>query len=142
MSRSGGHWSRPAAWRALCALMQHGGSATTWQIAQITRSTAVHQEIYSLRCWLQFCCGYDEDDTHEAVRTEREGANENGRQVIRYYLREDVRQLHRRLRQTPAPQNGYRQKCIEPEPEVQTDGSGQAVLFDTESRAARRRAAE
>lgn len=89
--RSGGHWSEPAAKRVLKALLAEGGEATTWQLAVGTRSVAVHQDIYSLRCWLQFVHGYDEADTHRAVETIHQGENDNYRQVVLYRLRSDVK---------------------------------------------------
>lgn len=135
MSRSGGHWSKPAAWRTLCALMELGGAGTTWEIANITGGLAVHQDIYSLRCWLQFQCDYPEDDTHEAVRTIRAGTNDNGRRVIRYKLREDVKKLHRKLRNTEEPTEGYRQPGVQ-ENEIEPV---QSKLFDTDSAAVRHR---
>ena len=103
MSRTGGHWSLPAARRTLDALVRLGGKGTTWQIFEITHSVAVHQDIYSLRCWLQFRHGYAEADTHKAIRRVNLGENPQGRQIVRYELREDVKELHRRLRRERAP---------------------------------------
>ena len=102
--RTGGHWSRPAAMRTLDALMRLGGKGTTFQIQQITLSVAVHQDIYSLRCWLQFDRGYPERDTHLAVKRVELGKNASGRMVVRYELRPDVQALHRRLRAANRPQ--------------------------------------
>ncbi len=142
MSRSGGHWSKPAAWRTLSALMELGGSGTTWDIAEITGGLAVHQDIYSLRCWLQFQCDYDEDDTHSAVKTIRDGTNDNGRKIVRYELREDVRDLHRELRSTDNPEMGLDQDCFQEDRSTSnTSESPQTQLFDTNSTAAQRRAA-
>ncbi len=100
--RSGGHWSAKAARRTLDALMSLGGRGTTRQIRKLTDSEAVHQDVHSLRCWLQFEHGYEEADTLEAVKRTHLRTTDKGKQVQLYTLREDVRRLHRRLRSEPA----------------------------------------
>ena len=144
--RTGGHWSRPAAWRTLETLVRLGGHGTTFAIANVTKSVAVHQDIYSLRCWLQFDHGYPERDTHLAVRREDLGLNPRGRKVVNYILRPDVRQLYRRLWHAgydpgQGPPTGE-EEAPAAEPESSSTRPAQGLLFQTEGALSRRRKAE
>jgi hypothetical protein len=125
--RSGGHWSRPAAWRTWNALMRLGGRGTTAQIHNITGSMAVHQDIYSLRMLLQMDYGFSEEETRLEVLKEDLGENDSGRRVVCYTLGPRARALHRVARREPGGNEATdaRVGCIPPPARV-----GQSFLWD------------
>ncbi|MFW6162221.1 MAG: hypothetical protein ACODAJ_05585 [Planctomycetota bacterium] len=85
------HYSVPAAVRILDALRRMGWSATTWQLAQAVRSVAVHSDVASVRAWLG-AEGIREPETTVTCTCD---GRVHGRQIYRYCVRQDVREIVR-----------------------------------------------
>ena len=124
------HASKRAALRILDTLMRHGGRATTLQLGRPYWRCAAHSDVHSLREWLRGEHGYGHDDALDAVKATSLGLNDSGQHVYLYELRDDVKELHRRLR-------AEGREMDEPPPSLTTGSSAPAApahqepLFDT-----------
>jgi len=135
------HLGRPGAMRTLDALVALGGSGTALQIEGHTRTKAAHSDVDQVRRLCMEELGWTRERANLHVRSEYVGLNVERRKIYRYVISEDVKRLHRRLRNEAAaaaaspqerPANEIATRAAEREHAAFREAidGGQGALFD------------
>ena len=151
MSDVRSNFSRPGAWRFWDYLMSRGGRATSMEVVRDTHVVGARDGANDLRCLLQTDHGYSREEANAAVSCTYRGRTPSGAKIMVYALREDVRDLHRELREETPDSEGACPELAErgpapadPAPEATTAAvsfgeAAQKMLFDMTGGAAARR---